>query len=321
MSPVGAIFVPFPPKTGTNMLHPRPPPIVELVSLGIVMRGRFAMYSNLASLVVGRLPPSSPRTSNLLVMGSPVASIVFVHQSEHPYCCDIYSFNVYFHPTPLVKRSTNPQTLAELFSHFLLQIYRIGSAAKEATAWAIRSPDELTLELQLACVHPRVCVLAASAGIGVPDPEDSSSILNHRMDRLCVMIQNIILFSLIVPVCPYRFILACRCWYVLSRCPREGTWGIFDVLGETVHRCRALAAHAVFSNALGFKLATLCARTVILASETKKTTSPLPRLVVKRTRSKVGKVFCVVLLSGRWRVNHTAAQGFARRRSAGRDGG
>ena len=25
MSPVGAIFVPFPPKTGTNMLHPLPP--------------------------------------------------------------------------------------------------------------------------------------------------------------------------------------------------------------------------------------------------------------------------------------------------------
>ena len=31
MFPVGAIFVPFPPKTGTNMLHPRPPAIVELV--------------------------------------------------------------------------------------------------------------------------------------------------------------------------------------------------------------------------------------------------------------------------------------------------
>ena len=31
MSPVGAFFKPFPPKTGTNMLHPRPPPIVELV--------------------------------------------------------------------------------------------------------------------------------------------------------------------------------------------------------------------------------------------------------------------------------------------------
>ena len=31
MSPVGAIFVPFLPQTGTNMLHPRPPPpIVEL---------------------------------------------------------------------------------------------------------------------------------------------------------------------------------------------------------------------------------------------------------------------------------------------------
>ena len=33
VSPVGAIFVPFPPKSGTNMLHPRPPPpIVELGS-------------------------------------------------------------------------------------------------------------------------------------------------------------------------------------------------------------------------------------------------------------------------------------------------
>ena len=31
MSPVGAVFVPFPPKPGTNMLHTLPPPIVELV--------------------------------------------------------------------------------------------------------------------------------------------------------------------------------------------------------------------------------------------------------------------------------------------------
>ena len=31
MSPVGAIFVPFPPKTGTNLLHPSPPPFVERV--------------------------------------------------------------------------------------------------------------------------------------------------------------------------------------------------------------------------------------------------------------------------------------------------
>ena len=32
MFPVGAIFVPFPTKTGTNLLHPPPPPpIVELV--------------------------------------------------------------------------------------------------------------------------------------------------------------------------------------------------------------------------------------------------------------------------------------------------
>ena len=31
MSPVGAIFVPFPPKTGGKLLHPRPSPIVERV--------------------------------------------------------------------------------------------------------------------------------------------------------------------------------------------------------------------------------------------------------------------------------------------------
>ena len=31
MSPVGAIFVPFPTKTGTNLVHPLPSPLVELV--------------------------------------------------------------------------------------------------------------------------------------------------------------------------------------------------------------------------------------------------------------------------------------------------
>ena len=31
MSPVGVIFVPFPPRTGTNVLHPLSPPIIELV--------------------------------------------------------------------------------------------------------------------------------------------------------------------------------------------------------------------------------------------------------------------------------------------------
>ena len=32
MSPVGVIFVPSPPKTGTNLLHHCPSPIVERVS-------------------------------------------------------------------------------------------------------------------------------------------------------------------------------------------------------------------------------------------------------------------------------------------------
>lgn len=54
---------------------------------------------------------------------------------------------------------------------------------KEAAAWAPRSPDELTLELQLACVNPRVCVLAAAAGIGVPDPEDAFSPLANKKVR------------------------------------------------------------------------------------------------------------------------------------------
>ena len=42
MSSVGAIFVPFPPKTGTNMLHPRPPALVELV---ILSKGIMALLS------------------------------------------------------------------------------------------------------------------------------------------------------------------------------------------------------------------------------------------------------------------------------------
>ena len=44
MSPVGAIFVPFPPKTGTNMLHYLPPQSLNLFltkfslsNLGIVL--------------------------------------------------------------------------------------------------------------------------------------------------------------------------------------------------------------------------------------------------------------------------------------------
>ena len=50
MSPVEAIFVPFPPKTGTNMLHPLPPPIVELVG--------FLPISAAASDYLYRQPPS-----------------------------------------------------------------------------------------------------------------------------------------------------------------------------------------------------------------------------------------------------------------------
>ena len=40
ISPVGTIFVPSPPKTGTNLLHPRPSPIVEQVGHAIAYRWR-----------------------------------------------------------------------------------------------------------------------------------------------------------------------------------------------------------------------------------------------------------------------------------------
>ena len=47
MSPVGAIFVPFPPETGKEMLHPRPPPpIVEWVRL-IIAFGYGKMFFRL----------------------------------------------------------------------------------------------------------------------------------------------------------------------------------------------------------------------------------------------------------------------------------
>ncbi|CAM9185466.1 unnamed protein product, partial [Laminaria digitata] len=59
----------------------------------------------------------------------------------------------------------------------------IDASDNQITVWAPRSPDELTMELQLACVHPRVCLMASSAGIGVPDPEDALSPLAHKKAR------------------------------------------------------------------------------------------------------------------------------------------
>lgn len=57
-------------------------------------------------------------------------------------------------------------------------------SARAAAVWAPRSSYERVLELQLACVHPGVCLLAAAAGIGVPDPEDAMTPLSHKKARL-----------------------------------------------------------------------------------------------------------------------------------------
>lgn len=60
----------------------------------------------------------------------------------------------------------------------------LSEAARVAAMWTPHSFDERTLELQLACVHPRVCLLAAAAGVGVPDPEDVLTPLSHKKARL-----------------------------------------------------------------------------------------------------------------------------------------
>ena len=64
MSPVGAVFVPFPPKTGTNILHPRPPSIVELVSNLEFSSPKMATMPFLAAIITGnRLRPNPGTTT------------------------------------------------------------------------------------------------------------------------------------------------------------------------------------------------------------------------------------------------------------------
>lgn len=71
----------------------------------------------------------------------------------------------------------------------------------QAAVWAPRSPDELTMELQLACVHPRVCLMAASAGVGVPDPEDALSPLAHKKARLGLLVHGENIHEMLCIVC------------------------------------------------------------------------------------------------------------------------
>ncbi|CAM9451356.1 unnamed protein product, partial [Choristocarpus tenellus] len=59
----------------------------------------------------------------------------------------------------------------------------ISPSGNSYVAWAPRVEEESVLELQLACVHPGVLHLATIEGVGVPDPEDSSSMLSHRKRR------------------------------------------------------------------------------------------------------------------------------------------
>ena len=60
MPPVGAIFVPFPPKMGTNMLHPLPPQSLNLSSFFL----RNLSVHTFDSLAQGFRPPLARRRSS-----------------------------------------------------------------------------------------------------------------------------------------------------------------------------------------------------------------------------------------------------------------
>ena len=77
MSPVGAIFVPFSPKTRTNLLHPRPPPIVERVRTNFQYHRKGLMdlyYFSTGQIVSSRkctsTSPEAGRLRTKLVTGS-----------------------------------------------------------------------------------------------------------------------------------------------------------------------------------------------------------------------------------------------------------
>ena len=46
MSPIEVIFVTFPPKTGTNMLHPPPPPPDRCFIVGTIVHDQVLVYTN-----------------------------------------------------------------------------------------------------------------------------------------------------------------------------------------------------------------------------------------------------------------------------------
>lgn len=62
--------------------------------------------------------------------------------------------------------------------------------SSETVAWLPSSSEERALEAQLACVHPDVCLVAASENVAVPDPEDACSVLPHRTARSVVKVQR-----------------------------------------------------------------------------------------------------------------------------------
>ena len=74
MSPVGAIFVPFPLKTGTKLLHPLPPSIVERVSnaasRGALLYFVFRLYAFVEAAAL--------RSIVLRYAGTPIATRVCV---------------------------------------------------------------------------------------------------------------------------------------------------------------------------------------------------------------------------------------------------
>ena len=66
MSPAGAISVPFPPKTGTNLLHPRPRPQSLNGSSSGTKGGRKSCEKGTEEVVTGRVRSVSSQSGQAL---------------------------------------------------------------------------------------------------------------------------------------------------------------------------------------------------------------------------------------------------------------
>ena len=88
MSPVGAVFVPFPPKTGTSFLHPRSPQSLNGSPVLVATRYGGGRNSNRATLLADMFEAGTLQRLSELELGPPCYTEDIAHQAENT------SFNV-----------------------------------------------------------------------------------------------------------------------------------------------------------------------------------------------------------------------------------